>query len=95
MLRTTTSLTGLATAAALLLSLATPASAATGTLYINRAQYDDPSGCYTSDSANPFVYNRTDEVAIVFLRPDCQGPVTGAVQPNDGQEIFGTSVLIR
>ncbi|MER6509265.1 hypothetical protein ABT158_20740 [Nonomuraea sp. NPDC001636] len=95
MLRTTTSLTGLATAAALVLSLAAPASAATGTLYINRAQYDDPSGCYTSDSPNPFVYNRTDELAIVFLRPDCQGPVTGTVPPNDGQEIVGTSVFIR
>ncbi|MEV4396992.1 hypothetical protein [Nonomuraea sp. NPDC049607] len=95
MLRTTTSLTGLATAAALVLSLATPASAATGTLYINRAQYDDPSGCYTSDSANPFVYNRTDGVAIAFLGPNCRGPVTGTVPPNEGQEIVGTSVFIQ
>ncbi|MFI7419576.1 hypothetical protein [Nonomuraea sp. NPDC049684] len=95
MLRTTTSLTGLATAAALVLSLATPASAATGTLYINWAQHENPSGCYTSDSANPFVYNRTDAVAFAFLGPGCQGPITGTVPPGDGQEIVGTSVLIR
>ncbi|MEV0388223.1 hypothetical protein [Nonomuraea sp. NPDC050643] len=95
MLRTTATLATLTAAAALAVSLASPVSAANGTLYINRAEYVDPSGCYTSGSADPFVYNQTDDVAVAYLLPNCQGLVTGTVWPGDGKEIVGSSVFIR
>ncbi|MEV0623476.1 hypothetical protein AB0I81_59880 [Nonomuraea sp. NPDC050404] len=94
MLRTPATLAALTTAAALAVSLASPASAATGTLYLNRAEYVDPSGCYTARTADPFVYNRTDQVAVAFLLPNCGGMETGTVWPGDGKEIVGRSVFI-
>ncbi|MFC5832803.1 hypothetical protein [Nonomuraea insulae] len=94
MLRTTTALVTLTAAAALAVSLASPVSAASGTLYINRAEYVDPSGCYTANSADPFVYNLTDDVAVAYLLPNCQGMITGTVWPGDGKEIVGASVFI-
>jgi len=95
MRRIATACATLAAAATLALTGTTSAFAAEGTLYLNRVQQINPSGCYTSEVSEPFVYNKTDQVAFVHLLPNCQGPVTGVVQPQEGAEVHGASVRIR
>ncbi|GCD93129.1 hypothetical protein [Embleya hyalina] len=84
----------LAAAATLALTQTLPAYAATGTLYINRAEYTDPSGCLNSDAPDPLVYNRTDQVATVYLFANCTGLITGSVWPEAYSQVVGSSISI-
>lgn len=62
---------------------AATASAAEGVLFVNAEQYVDPSGCVpvNPDQHPTFVRNHTDSDVLVFLWPDCRGPIVGVIHP--------------
>ncbi|QKV93908.1 hypothetical protein HUT19_20855 [Streptomyces sp. NA02950] len=83
-------------ALALALLSAGTATAAQGTLIVSGTPYSDPSGCYNTEQYPLRVDNHTDELAIVFSGPECQGAVTATVPPGErGVFEFGESVYIR
>ncbi|MBL1096350.1 hypothetical protein [Streptomyces coffeae] len=79
----------------LALSSAGTAAAAQGTLIVSGTPHNNPSGCYNTDHYPLSVDNRTDEVALVFSGPDCQGAPIAPVPPGEsGIFEFGQSVYI-
>lgn len=95
MRRVATVLGSVAAAGALALGLAGSATAATGTLTINDKTYNDPGGCYPSDSWPMRIINRTNEVVFIFEGSNCTGGPLQAVTPGSGAiSDFGGSVYI-
>ncbi|MFI9273811.1 hypothetical protein ACIGXM_24330 [Kitasatospora sp. NPDC052896] len=83
------------TAAALCLTTAISASAATGQLVLDGKVINNPSGCYNSDRWPLFVDNRTDQPVLVFDGQNCQGRVLQVVDPgDDAVSVFGHSVQV-
>jgi hypothetical protein len=77
--------------------LASPAAAhaAVGQVIINGQAYQDPSGCYGSDSWPLSVQNQTDQTIRVYNGEDCSGIVIALVYPGQSQvSEFGESVLV-
>lgn len=66
-----------------LFTFAGTASAADGVLFVNGVEYIDPSGCIpiNPDQHPALIRNHTDRTALVFLGPNCEGPVTHYVHP--------------
>ncbi|CAG7623826.1 hypothetical protein [Actinacidiphila bryophytorum] len=89
-----------AAAAAVVLSIAVPASAqaAQGILTIDATTYQDPAdGCL--DVGGPpaprhFVANDTDAPVLLYTDPGCQGRPVHLVPPGDGDFTPFESVLI-
>jgi hypothetical protein len=66
-----------------------------GTLVINGKEYQDPSGCYSSDRSPLSVTNRTNEAAIIFEGSNCTGQPLEIVAPGNGTvSEFGGGVYI-
>lgn len=83
--------------AAVTLAFAVPGSAvaAEGVLVVNDAAYDDPSGCYDTDTRPLSVSNHTDETVLVFSEPGCSGEVIALVSPGESTvSEFGSSVYV-
>ncbi|MEU0839560.1 hypothetical protein ABZ370_08820 [Streptomyces sp. NPDC005962] len=102
MRRLTTTAGILAAAGALVLGMATSASAAHGDLFNSTWRSVNPSGCISVPlEDNRFhVYNATNEYALAYMNNDCTGPVIDVIPP-DGQSeggeiaILGRAVWIR
>ncbi|MFE7612328.1 hypothetical protein [Streptomyces celluloflavus] len=72
------------------------AQAATGDLKVGFTTYHNPRGCYESEIFPLIVGNQTDQVANVYDRPGCQGPVAGQVKRGESKTFeFGASVRIQ
>ncbi|WP_406155027.1 hypothetical protein OG217_35155 [Streptomyces sp. NBC_01023] len=85
-------------AAAAMIGLAVPGSAyaAEGRLVINGQEYDNPSGCYRSDTWPLRVINKTNEPALIFDGADCHGRVERIAPPGQyAISEFGQSVYVR
>ncbi|WP_165985178.1 hypothetical protein [Streptomyces sp. YIM 98790] len=97
-LRRAAALVGTPLAAALLLLAAPPpAHAVEDTLILNHHQvHHDVDGCYTAKPHKGMMHvtNRTDELAVVFLLPECQGPVLAMLAPGAAQHTRGASVFV-
>ncbi|MFI9830787.1 hypothetical protein ACIHIX_24205 [Streptomyces sp. NPDC051913] len=76
-------LSALAGAATLAITVPGSAYAANGVLVINGAAYEDPSGCYAVDTLPSMLSNFTDAIAEVHSGPDCTGPVEWLVYPGE------------
>ncbi|TQF02504.1 hypothetical protein E6W39_09745 [Kitasatospora acidiphila] len=84
-----------AAAAALCLTTATSAGAATGTLVLNGQRITNPQGCYNSDLWPMGVGNETDKAVLVFDGGDCDGQVIASLPPGrNGVFEFGASVRV-
>jgi hypothetical protein len=79
-------------------ALAVPAvaHAAQGVLFVNRQAYADPVGCinFQQPYDSQGIANYTDQTVTVYAGLDCQGPITTVIESNQGQEVFGSSVLV-
>ncbi|MCC9308497.1 hypothetical protein LN042_15610 [Kitasatospora sp. RB6PN24] len=85
-----------AVAAALCLTTATSAGAATGTLTLNGRTISDPHGCYNADRSPMSIGNQTDENVYVYRDSDCSGYPVGLMPP--GQDVVfnpASSVYVR
>ncbi|MFC0601116.1 peptidase inhibitor family I36 protein [Streptomyces palmae] len=74
-------------AAALALSVAGTATAAQGVLLINGRPHTNPGGCITDTMET--VANMTNQTAVVYSEPGCQGEVVTTLMPGQEEEIGG------
>ncbi|MFJ2742366.1 hypothetical protein ACIO3O_22195 [Streptomyces sp. NPDC087440] len=81
-------------AAALTLTVAGPAFAARGFLYIDGQAIREPSGCYQlGDFVPSTVGNQTDQVVVVWTGSGCTGNVEYVINPG-GSYTGGRSVFV-
>ncbi|MFC8127668.1 hypothetical protein [Streptomyces sp. NPDC057302] len=81
--RMTVTVGALVAAMTLTVAVSGSAYAAQGTLIVNGAQYDDPSGCFGIDRFPSSVTNDTDAIAEVHSGPACSGQVEWLVYPGE------------
>jgi hypothetical protein len=82
-----------ACAAAAMLALAVPgtAYAAHGTLYIDGAAHQEPSGCFPlGDFAPSTVSNQTDQVVVLWTGSGCTGNVDYVMNPGESRFATGS-----
>ncbi|MGW2375391.1 MULTISPECIES: hypothetical protein [Kitasatospora] len=94
MRRIAATLAVLATAAAMTLNFTSPASAATGTLYINGVGHYNPSGCFPTGGISAIIANETGSNVFVYSDAGCQGDVNDVVQPGETTVAFGASLKV-
>ncbi|CAM3344550.1 hypothetical protein [Stackebrandtia soli] len=94
MRRIATAFGAVAAAGMFVLAAATPAAAANGTLILNGAGFENPSGCINNPRPGPgLVENYTDAPVYIYRWADCQGGAAEVVQPGEVLHTFAVSVM--
>lgn len=74
---------------------ASPAHAASGTLYIGSIPYEDPTGCKNGAGHAFQIDNDTNGAVLVHPFRDCGGPVIDVIRPGEDRAATGQSVFVK